>query len=260
MSVIAGECEEMADWQGAEIAYQKKLALDKEDGLGTHSSHCDLSALYYLLGREEEGMEHRRLATSAARDDDGITLLMALLAEAGEHLCRKDFAAVNALLPEICIVLDAETDSEFELAQFRARMLNLQAASHLEAGDLDSAASDLQRAFDLLETVNQPCEVDAGPRCGVEGDLSACWRLHARLESLRGNLDEASRLWAQAIDHARHVASGMKTPYSKRFLAQVLQEAAGSLELSEERDRAKEFRSEAQQIRDSLRLPQRSSL
>jgi len=251
MSVIAQECEGRADWHGAEVAYLQSLALE-EPGIGTYSAHSYLSGLYHLLGREEKGVEHRRLATVAARDADGVILLMALLAEADDHLRREDIVAASALLPEIFRALE-ETGPT--LPQFRARALRIQAACHLASGDREAAAADLERATDLLESANRSCDLDAGPRCGVESDLAQCWKLQARLESLRGDFDGAARSWAKAIDSARRVASGMNSVYSKRFLAVTLVDAADSFELSGHRDRASEFRLEAQQIRDALRLP-----
>lgn len=251
LSVIAALCEEVSDWQGAELAYQQKVMLE-EPGIGAYAAHDSLSALYYLLGREDEGRKHRGLATSAARDADGIILLTALLTEAGDHLYHKDVAAANALLPEIFRLLE---EADPELPQFHARALRLRAACRLASGDLNTAGADLEHAFGLLETANQSCPVDAGPACGLESDLAQCWKLQARLEGLRGSFETSSRLWAKVIDSARRVASGMNTPSCKQFLAGTLREAADSLEQSGQGDLAAEFRTEAQQIQSRLRLP-----
>lgn len=239
---LANECEEQADWPGAESAYRQLLAEPELAPITQAKAHAGLSALDYLRQRDADALHHARLATAAARKLDlPIVTAMYLCAEAERWLPSGQTEAAAAVVAEGLLVVEPDSS----LQQLRARLLTLRAECALRSGQLVEAEADLDLAFELIEPMAR-LRMAAGAHC----DLARWWAATARIAAARHDHPQAVNAWGEAVRLARGVATLPHTecPYTKFKLAEMLRELADALIAGGREDEAEQAQAEYKTI------------
>jgi tetratricopeptide (TPR) repeat protein len=250
----AQRCEEQADWEGAQIAYQKELgrAIGAGDLADLFRAHDELSRLFHLLGDDNSALEHARRGASAAREADSAALLaMALEGHARCALRLRNHAEAATALAEALAALAADPTYDLQ----RGRCLVLRARYRVAGGDYPAAEQDLQEAWRLLEPPSAT-PIAAGAHSG----LAAWWSVTAELRAARGDARGAEEARAQAVERMRHVAAlpQVTGPYTRAGLAETLQDYGRALLANGRQREADEILAESRGIRKALGLPVRA--
>ncbi|MHB1034195.1 MAG: hypothetical protein ACYC35_11035 [Pirellulales bacterium] len=249
LSMLAMECEETADWNGAEAAHREALTVESQSNFGTYKAHEELSAFYGLLGRDAEALEEAHLATAAARRDDTATMLLMALDRESATLIRQGRVAEALPLVAESFKLLEEDDCPDVL---RAAGHVVRAECRIKQGELAAASGDLDRVVSLLTPL-----LEMSSAGGAYGVMARCHVAMAHLHSTKGDPAAEVEAWSKAVDYARHVASlpHLETVYSKAALAKTLEKLAASLESTGQHARASTCRSEAEVLWNAARLP-----
>lgn len=200
LTVLASECESRGDWQGAERAYQKILELAQEDH-ALYKAHQNLAALYLLVKRDAMAIDHRRLATAAARRSElSILLLMALREESWSRLHCGQVEEAKILVSEAFAVLDQNPDKNYGRSLISS--LILRAACEVADHQFSDAQADLDSAQELLQPMAQ-VKIAAG----IQAESSRWWATLGRLRIARHEFAEAVQAWQEAVALSKHVHS-----------------------------------------------------
>ncbi len=249
LTVKASQCEDSADWDGAEAAYRRILDEHADSGFSKFVAHKDLSALYHLIGKDREALEHARLASEAVRGDDcSILVAPALQREAILALDQSDVGAAVSLIDEGLAMLDDDPMTR----QIRASLLISRARVAIPMKRLSDAKQDLDQAFVQLEPL---AAMDQA--AGVHRDLACYWKTVAHLCEAKGNRDGAVEAWTEAMNCAAHVmslphAAGV---YSPAFFAKKLHGLAEALASQGSLDEAEQVRNTRHEVIGFIGLP-----
>jgi hypothetical protein len=251
LQMEAQRCEAAADWQGAEVAYQKVLdrAVTTGEVASQYKAFSDLSKLYQLVGNDAAALEQARSGTEAARRADmPILLAMALEQQAG---CALRLTLMSEALSALDEALQP-MGNERMYDVLRGRCLVLRAECGLRLGDAQSADRDLEAARQQLEA-QSAMEWAAG----VHSAVARWWSVKARLQAGQGDRIEAARAWAKAVAGRRHVAELPQAmgPYTQNALAEALWAHGHALVSAGCLREAQEPLTESRAIRERIGLP-----
>jgi tetratricopeptide (TPR) repeat protein len=200
LTVEAANCEARGDWNGAEAAYQKMLAIAREPH-ELHVAHRNLAALSLLLNREAAVIEHRRMATEAARKRDlTILLLMALEQESWSFVAFGRWNDARNCIEQAFQILVQDVDQEY--TQFLGVNLILRAQCRIADKQLSAAQADLDSAREQFEPMAQ-VEIAAG----VQSSLASWWAAIGQLRTAQQDLAGAIDAWQEAVRLEKHVNS-----------------------------------------------------
>ncbi len=223
LTIAAGECEEVADWNGAELAYRQILALLGLEASVESKALSDLASLYRLTNRESDALHHSRLATAAARRwDASVWLAMMLQSEARQLLRSGQIVEARQSVSEALSVID--NDKMYD--HMRASLITLRAQCEVESDELEEADDDLAKAYTLMQPM-----ADFDIAAGVQSDLAKWWTAHARLCRASNDHEKAIDAWQNAVAIGKQVASTphAENVYTKVAVADMLAGLADSL-------------------------------
>lgn len=249
LTVRATHAEEVADWDAAESAYRKILALPGIDPVIEYKAHADLYGLYRILNRDGDAFHHARLATNAARRADSrVVLTMALRGEARCLLWRNEATDADPVIAEALSLLD--DDRMYK--KMRAGVLVVRAESAITKGNLSDAADDLDTASDLLNPL-----AGLSIAAGVHADLAHWWAVTARLRTELGDDEGAVAAWHEAVSKSKHVASlpHAEGPRTKLLLASMLKGLADGLKRDGRVDDARQVVAEREGVLNDAGIP-----
>ena len=232
LTMAASQCEENADWVGAESAYQQILSLPNLQPPAASKAHMDLAALYRLLHRDSDALRHARLATVAARHVDSSMFLAMVLRVEAHCLIRCDrIDAARAVVAEALSVI--ADDKMYD--QIRGSILTLRAECAVRSGQASDAETDLEEAFGFLQPM---AGMDMAG--GIHRDLARLWSVTARLRTLRDDCDGAVNAWQEAVTVSKHVVSlpHVESVYTKIAVADMLKGLADTLSVCDRADDA----------------------
>jgi hypothetical protein len=247
----AAECEEQADWAGAERFYRQILtqAEAEKDYTSEVRGHLYLSSLFTLLGKHQPALAAAQAAAVPARQADLAPLTAMVLEKQARCALRlQRWAEARAALAELLQIVGEE--GLYQLP--RARALLLRARCHLEEGAEAAAAEDLETAWQLLEP-QAVMEMAAG----VQSSLADWWAATARLRAYQGDQEGAVAAWEETLRRRRQIADLPHVP--ERAIRQSL--ASGLHELGRAQAAlgrpylADEAFAESRALRQALGLP-----
>lgn len=250
LQLEAHRCEEVADWEGAEVAYRKVLdwAVAAGELATQYKAYSDLSRLYLLVDKVVAALEQARLATEAA----GRTDLQSLLAASLE--LQAECALRLSLAPEARTAVDDALRSmgtERMYDFLRGRCLILRAECRFGSGDIHSAESDLEAARQYLEA-QSAMKLAAGAHSAV----ARWWSMKARLQSGQGDWSGATQAWIKAVASRRRVAELPQAMgvYARNALAETLWAHGQALLAAGYPNEAEESLKESRAIREQIGL------
>ncbi len=218
LRLTAGECENRADWDGAEAMYLATLALPNVEPDTACTAHADLAGLYRLLQRHDEALVHARRAVTIAREIDSQSILLAMMLRGEARCCLRcgDVAGAQAAIQS---ALAALTDDR-RYNQMIANLLTMQAECDLHSGKSANATNLLEQASELLEPY-----LGMEMAGGVYSDLAQWWTVTAQLHALRGGHATSLSPWKTAVAKRLQVASlpQCDNVFTKAAVADALQ-------------------------------------
>jgi len=248
LSTQAVECEEAADWDGAEAAYHEILALSSDDAAAEYKAHSDLCGLCLLLNRIADALAHARRATNAARRTElSVLFAMAARTEASLSVHFGEWTDARGIIEEALQILGDDPTC----AQQRASMFVLRARCALGERDVRAAENDLAAAKGAIGPLaNLEC---AG---GIQADLARWWNTMAQLRSETGDNQGAIAARNEAVTRSRQLVSLPYTQnvHSKWFLARTLESLANALLQCDRNSEACDARAESKVILEEIGL------
>lgn len=250
----AGEHENAARWEQAEVTRRRILALAEAEGNSAMISkaHSDLGRLYTICERSNDAFAEAQAATTAANKSDIASLqLVALVDLAQCYLRNGDIAAATAAA-EATVQM---TPSEKMYDGQRARALLLRARCRIEQHRVAEAQDDLAIAWQLLTPLAE-AKLFAGP----QGSLAIWWEMTARIKTEAGNLMAAAQAMAQAVEFRRVVAGlpQLDGPHKHFWLAHALRQYGVALQAVGQPEAAKQALDESHLIyrKISVKMPE----
>lgn len=247
----ATHCENRGDWEGAEAAYRRMVALADA---GPHPlQQCrdryELAVFLTLVGRNEEALREAQVAAAFARQVDLRPLIaMALECVANCALAVGRIEEARRAAEESLTCLG--TDPLFSLQ--RARGLILRARCAVASNVETAAESDLDEAWQILAPLSNSWIMAAG-----RGGLAAWWSCTARLRQRQGDREGAEAAAGAAVERWRRLGGlpHLEGVYVRNALAQSLHFHGQTLADAGLPYQAEEAFAESRDIRKALRLP-----
>lgn len=248
LTVAAHECEERADWVGAEAAHKQILSLETADEIVRGKACSDLAGLCSLLGRDEEALDYARQATVLVRRVDVPVLLALFLTGEARRLieCGR-YEELEAIVDE-GLKLAADEDMQ---SQVYPNFLTLRAELSLHRKNLLEADRDLAAAFD-----GHSRYANMEMAAGVKTDLMRWWSVTAKLRAARSDLSGAVVACETAVATAREVTAmpHAESVYAHAALARRLEELGDALIADGREDDAAAAFSESRAIFERIGL------
>lgn len=254
MAEQASEYLTAGNWQAAEDAYRKLIALQEQaatPGLTTKPL-LDLSSLFYLLDRLDEAWVCAQAATQAARPAEMNALLaMALESQATCALGRgrPDEALVAA--EEALRVIDP--GKMWDL--MRATAHTNRGRALLGLGEVAKAGIELEAAWAILRSKKQ-ARIGSGPVVA----LAKCFELEAELQAQQKRWPGAVSALQQAIEQRRKVIDRLmaQSPHPTAAVARDLERLAAIHRECGDTVAADEALKEAADLWGQIHLPARA--
>ena len=275
LGMEADQCEEAGDWDGAEAARRKVLALH-ESGLAQFDAaakacaadstavqpdddrwrffgliakaNVDLSGLQKRRGKLDEAWSSALAATAAARRANCWPLLhLALQNQATLALEREDSASALAAASEDVQQIEPGALSN----SMRLRALVMRARCLTVTGDLTAAEQDLAASWPLIKPISH------NPfAAGAHSAIAGWWEATAKLRTRKQDVSGAVTAWKQAVEKRREVA---RLPHVNRSsaltaLATALQGCGEAFRQAGDADAARAALAEPETIRRDLGL------
>jgi tetratricopeptide (TPR) repeat protein len=250
---MADQCEEQANWAGAEQAHRNAIAtaLAEKNREFAMKPHLDLAGLYEMLGRDKESMAEINAAVELVKDSE-ITILcgMALEAKAKALLSAGETSAAKDTVLD---ALRAVPDDKLH-ALVRARLMVLGARCEAMFGEMIAAEKMLSQARELTQAY-----ADSEFLGGLQSFFAQASEVSALILESRGMKSEALANYREALTRIQTMArqphlQGIRTRYR---LAKTLERYANYLEAAGSIPEAFEARQESEGLLRALRLSDR---
>ena len=222
---LAHECEANADWEGAEVAFKRAVALEIELHGYAVQTLKSLARFYHFRNREREALETVHAATEAARQmgRDGIFLATALQTEISYLFGAGENEKARPLLDEALQIVENDPYCKSLLHHFRF----YEVSECVHSGNLDGAEALLNEMWPQVEQWQQAMFM-----MGHQSALASWWQLRALCCQKRGQVSEEIEALRRVV-HFQHIiaqAPQLEGPYKFNALAGALHKLGAALQ------------------------------
>ena len=247
----ASDCEERADWPGAEAIYKQRVvsALQSGEPVDLRSAYLGLSGFYSLLDKHAEAVEYSLLAIEAARKSDSEAAF-GICADVHASCARavgKIDEAIETVQEALALLPKDDHIYDLMVAGLRVEL----AECYRSAGNVEAASEELDSAIPVLER-----HAKMFIAAGAKSNLATALIVRARILTALGDTKSADTLWKRAMRLAREVAAlpHCSGAAARKSLARKLEEWSEFLRNTGKLRKSARAASESKQIRQRIGL------